>query len=202
MASKLAASFLPKAIDLVEQEVGGFNNVQKEVVAILSAPNVTEEVRTNGMSLLSRLGLAVAADRVAAAHEAEKEKENEKALSANPVPAITDGTPASDASGPTSRPTLKRMQTSVSTLLHKVATESKESKLERKASKKEAKAAKEAASWEVVDFDVSSEPTVLSSKEKLRVHGLFMNERRHFEVREKEGKLVLTDANTREIVVG
>lgn len=199
IAGTVAATFVPNAIDLVEREVGGFNNVQKEVVTILSSPNVTEDVRTQGLSLLSRLGLAVAADRAAAADaEKEKQKENEKAPASNPPPAITDGTSVADASGPVSRPTLKRMQTSVSTLLHKVSTESKE----RKASKKEAKAAKEAASWEVVDLDVSSEPAILSSKEKLRIHGLFMNERRHYEVREKDGKLVLMDANTREVVAG
>jgi hypothetical protein len=206
----IAAPLLPRAIEIVEKEVGGFNNVQKEVVSILSAPNVTQDIRTQGLSLLGRLGVAVAADRVAdraAAADAEREEDKrDKASSSKPLPlplpAIEDG---GDASGPTSRPTLKRMQTSVSTLLNKVSTEIKEGKenrLERKATRKESKAAKQVASWEMVDFDITSEPTMLSSKEKLRIHGLFMNERRHFEVREKEGKLVLMDANTREIVVG
>jgi hypothetical protein len=206
----IAAPLLPRAIEIVEKEVGGFNNVQKEVVSILSAPNVTQDIRTQGLSLLGRLGVAVAADRVAdraAAADAEREEDKrDKASSSKPLPlplpAIEDG---GDASGPTSRPTLKRMQTSVSTLLNKVSTEIKEGKenrLERQATRKESKAAKQVASWEMVDFDITSEPTMLSSKEKLRIHVLFMNERRHFEVREKEGKLVLMDANTREIVVG
>lgn len=142
----------------------------------------------------------MAADRAAAAEEEkENEKESKKEAkknthNANPeqgLPAITDGTP--------SRPPLKRMQTSVSTLIQKVSTESR---LERKASRKETKAAKEVASWEVVDFDASSEHNILTSKEKLRIHGLFINERKHYEVREKDGRLVLMDANTREVITG
>jgi len=35
-AAKISAAFLPKAIDIVEKEVGGFSAVQKEVVQILS----------------------------------------------------------------------------------------------------------------------------------------------------------------------
>jgi len=83
--------------------------------------------------------------------------------------------------------------------MHKLSTESR---TERKVAKREAKEAKEVASWEVVDVDVKNESGMLSSKERLRIHGLFMNERRHFEVREKDGKLVLMDANTRQIVMG
>jgi hypothetical protein len=207
-AAKISAAFLPKAIEVVEKEVGGFTSVQKEVIAILSSPNVTEEVRNSGMSILGRLGIAVAADRAAAAAEAEKENETKNKsgpnnISAPPPPYSKDAPSTGTGTGtstPSSavRPSLKRMQTSVSTLMNKL---SNESRTERKVAKREAKDAKEVASWEVVDAN-HDDGGMLSSKERLRVHGLFMNERRHYEVREKDGKLVLMDANTREIVVG
>jgi len=196
-AAKISAAFLPKAIDIVEKEVGGFNAVQKEVIQILSSPNVTEDVRTQGLSILSRLGAAVAADRAAEAEAAAKERASKPSTSepsqALPPPPYTKEDPAS--SGSIHRPSLKRMQTSVSTLMHKLSTEGRD---ERKVVKREEKEAKETASWEVVDKDSG----MLSSKEQLRIHGLFMNERRHFEVRERNGKLVLIDANTKEVVVG
>ncbi|KAG8830737.1 hypothetical protein FRC18_007663 [Serendipita sp. 400] len=80
---------------------------------------------------------------------------------------------------------------------------SEEGRAERKATLQAKREAKEHASWEVLDFDEKGDHAgMLSTKEQLRIHGLFMNERRHFEVREKDGKLVLMDANTREIVFG
>lgn len=195
-----AAAFLPRAIEVVEKEVGGFNSVQKEVIAILSSPTVTDDVRNSGMSILGRLGVAVAADRAAAA-EVERDNAAKAGPStvAPPPPYSKDPPATSEPSSSSTRPSLKRVHTSVSTLMHKLSTESR---TERKTAKREAKVAKEVASWEVVDIDVNSESGMLSSKERLRIHGLFMNERRHFEVREKEGKLVLMDANTRQIVVG
>lgn len=208
--------FLPKAIEVVEKEIGGFNAVQKEVISILSSPTVTEDVRTQGFSILSRLGVAVAADRAAAAEaEATKEtadkdkgkedaNEGSQSLALSPSrskdePTKPASSSSSSSSAGSSRPSLKRVQTSVSTLMHKMSNESRE---ERKTAKREAKEAKEVASWEVVDVDANKETGMLSTKERLRIHGLFMNERRHFEVREKEGKLVLVDANTKEVVVG
>lgn len=171
------------------------------MIAILSSPNVTEEVRNEGFSILSRLGLAVAADRAAAAAEEEKEKEKEtKAIHErdSSTSSSDSGSGSNTTNSATARPSLKRMQTSVSTLMHKLSSESR---AEKRVAKQEAKEAKQVASWEVVDVDVEKESGMLSTKERLRIHGLFMNERRHFEVREKEGKLVLMDANTKEVVM-
>ncbi|KIM32129.1 hypothetical protein M408DRAFT_214343 [Serendipita vermifera MAFF 305830] len=202
--SKISAAFLPRAIDLVEKEVGGFNAVQKEVVAILSSPTVTEDVRKSGLSILSRLGAALAADRAAEAEAKEKEEKfNEKE---NQDPASLPSQPK-DASS-SRRPSLKHLPSSVSTLLHTLSNEGREERKSTKVAAKEAKLArKDASSWE----DVSIEEDVAAGKvlssasapehKRVCVHGLFMNERRHFEVREREGKIVLVDANTGAVVV-
>lgn len=225
-AAKLSAAFLPRAIDAVEKEVGGFTAVQKEVVAILSSPTVTEDVRKSGLSILSRLGAALAADRATEAEAtakelAEKEKEKEKQATLAPPPPYSKNAPSSSPSL-SSRPSLKRLPSSVTTLLHNIAEERKASKLASTQSKiasthakqatKQAKAANkeaaEAASWEVVsiDEDVAAgkvlSSTAAAEHKRVCVHGLFMSERRHFEVREREGKLVLVDGNTGEVVVG
>jgi hypothetical protein len=74
-----ASAFLPKAMELIEKEVGGFSQVQKEVVAILSSPTITEDVRKEALSILQRLGAAFMADQVAEEKAKElKEKEEEK----------------------------------------------------------------------------------------------------------------------------
>jgi len=198
-AAKLSAAFLPRAIEVVEQEVGGFNAVQKEVIAILSSPNVSEDVRKSGFSILSRLGAAVAADRATEA-EQEKSKENEKGDIVVTLPAH------SKEGSLSSRPSLKRLPSSVSTLLHSLASE--ERKISKVAAKEAKLAKKDATSWE----DVSIEEDIAAGKvlstasapehKRVCVHGLFMSDRRHFEVREKEGKLVLMDANTGTVIVG
>ncbi|KAG8793271.1 hypothetical protein FRC17_008470 [Serendipita sp. 399] len=221
-AAKLSAAFLPKAIEIVEQEVGGFTAVQKEVISILSSPTVTADVRENGFSILQRLGVAVAADREATKEKERQEQDSSAASRGNSANRTVDATPArrpskhskdttatsststideeEKASSLKSKPSLKRVQTSVSTLVHRL---SEEGRAERKATMQAKREAKEHASWEVVDFDAKQEHEgMLSTKEQLRIHGLFMNERRHFEVREKDGKLVLMDANTKEVVYG
>ncbi len=78
----------------------------------------------------------------------------------------------------------------MSTLVHKLSSEGR-------AQRKEAKEVAKDKEWEVCDFDPEC---MLSTTERVRVHGLFMSERRHFEVHEREGKLVLLDANTKEVV--
>ncbi|CAG7853717.1 SubName: Full=Uncharacterized protein {ECO:0000313/EMBL:CCA70008.1} [Serendipita indica DSM 11827] len=228
---KISAALLPKAIEIVEEEVGGFNAVQKEVISILSSPTVTSDVRESGLNILSRLGVAIAADRAAEEErnkEAERQK-NEPAVVAieagqhrrtasnilgkarkakqesvvGPLPPSTSQSSKDDGSSSSSvqedchdhaslhgRPSLKRMHTSVSTLVHKLSSEGR-------AQRKEAKEAAKDKEWEVCDFDPEC---MLSTTERVRVHGLFMNERRHFEVHEREGKLVLIDANTKEVV--
>jgi hypothetical protein len=225
-AAKLSAAFLPRAIEAVEKEVGGFTAVQKEVVAILSSPTVSEDVRKSGFSILSRLGAAVAADRATEAERAAKEKSDTLA----PPPYSKDGPSSSGTSTPSTsappRPSLKRLPTSVSTLLHSVTEGREERKASRRAASEsqvatrqasnEAKVAtkhakqatKDAASWEVVSIedDVAAGKVLSSSSaaenKRVCVHGLFMSERRHFEVREREGKLVLIDGNTGVVVVG
>ncbi|KAG8800305.1 hypothetical protein FRC20_003241 [Serendipita sp. 405] len=204
-AVKLTTAFIPKAVEIVEKEVGGFTAVQKEVISILSSPTVAADVRENGFSILQRLGLAVAADR-AAAEEKERQDQQQQPTVGAPCPAkqskdvnaITNDNESSTKLD--SKPSLKRVQTSVSTLMHRI---SEEGRAERKATLQAKREAKEHASWEVLNFDEKGDHAgMLSTKEQLRIHGLFMNERRHFEVREKDGKLVLMDANTREIVFG
>jgi uncharacterized phage infection (PIP) family protein YhgE len=177
---------------------------------------VTEDVRKSGLSILSRLGAALAADR---ATEAEAAKEKEKQATLTPPPPCSKDAPSSSHSPSPSRPSLKHLPSSVTTLLHNVSEELKASKLASTQSKtastqakqatKQAKAAnKEAASWEVVsiDEDVAAgkvlSSTAAAEHKRVCVHGLFMSERRHFEVREREGKLVLVDGNTGEVVVG
>lgn len=177
---------------MVEKEVGGFNAVQKEVISILSSPTVTEDVKKSGMKILSGLATAYAADRAAEA-EAEAASQSTSRGELAPPP------PYSPEPSTSSKPSFKRAHSSVSSFLTKVSSESR---TERKAAKKEAKVAKQVSSWEVVDFNADSEPMMLSTKEQLRIHGLFMSERRHFEVRERAGKLVLMDSNTKEIVSG
>jgi hypothetical protein len=232
-----AATFLPKAIEIVENEVGGFNNVQKEVIQILSSPNIAKDVREEGLSILSRLGAAIAADRLA---EEEEQKKREK-----DTKEIQDSTPSTSNGTSEVKPGLKRVQTSVSALMNKLerkaarraATEpcldltlpdedTKDKKptrsktlkdttnlpstpapSDKKAQKAAKQAAKDAKSWSMLDFDAheaysegAGEARMLSTKESLRIHGLFMNDRRHFEIHEREGKLVLIDANTKETV--
>lgn len=221
-AAKISAAFLPRAIDAVEKEVGGFTAVQKEVVAILSSPTVTEDVRKSGLSILSRLGAALAADRATEAEAKaktlaeEKEKEKGKQDTLAPPPPYSKDDPSSSRSpSPSARPSLKRLPSSVSTLLHNITEERKASKLASNQSKIATKQAKlankeaaETASWEVVsiDADVAAgkvlSSTAAAERKRVCVHGLFMKERRHFEVREREGKLVLVDGNTGEVVVG
>jgi len=212
--------------------VGGFTAVQKEVVAILSSPTVTEDVRTSGFSILSRLGAAIAADRATEAEakaktqaenekeakkRAEKEKDKDKGKgkgkgkqedSLDPPP------PYSSTDSPPSRPSLKRFPSSaVSTLLRNL-TETRDGREDRarKGSKQAAKqaklASKDAASWELVSIeeDVAAGKVLSSAAapehKRVCVHGLFMGERRHFEVRERDGKLTLVDGNTGEVVAG
>jgi hypothetical protein len=73
---------------------------------------------------------------------------------------------------------------------------SAEGRAAHQAAKREAKEEKEVASWELLDLKPDDEPALLSSQGLLRLHGLFVGERKHFEVREKNGKLVLVDALT------
>ena len=221
LIAPLASAFLPKAMDLIEKEVGGFSQVQKEVVAILSSPTVTEDVRKEGLSILQRLGAAFMADQVTEVRSkelkekeegekeregAEKEKLKEKGPGStlkrlktisrsntqNSTAAVVK-TPTSPTSELQHRPTVKRAGTTTSSLLARMSTEGRAA---HQAAKREAKEEKEVASWEVLDLKPADEPALLSSHKLLRLHGLFVGERKHFEVREKNGKLVLVDAPT------
>jgi hypothetical protein len=199
-AAKLSAVFLPKAIEAVEKEVGGFTAVQKEVVQILSSPNVSEDVRTKGFSILGGLMNAWQEDQAKEREAAKKSSESTPGPSTSKS-AGSSKPAAGQLPAPPSppRPVYKRAQSSVSTFISKL---NKETRKAAKGEKREAKMEKKVASWEVVDFDAKSEPTMLSTKEQLRIWGLRMNERRHFEIREKAGKLVLIDANTKQVVAG
>lgn len=209
-------------MDLIEKEVGGFSQVQKEVVAILSSPTVTEDVRKEGLSILQRLGAAFMADHVTderakelkekeereekEREEAEKDKSKEK----GPGSALkrlktisrsnTQNSSSAVVKAPTSptpelqqRPTVKRAGTTASSIRARMSAEGRAA---HQAARKEAKQEKEVASWEVLDLKPADEPALLSSNKLLRLHGLFVGERKHFEVREKNGKLVLVDALT------
>jgi hypothetical protein len=215
--------------------------VQKEVIQILSSPNIAKDVREEGLSILSRLGAAIAADRLAEEEE-QKKRENKDTKE------IQDSTPSTSNGSMEVKPGLKRVQTSVSALMNKLErkaarraatepcldltlpdedvkkpTRSKTLKdttnlpsnnststlapSDKKAQKAAKQAAKDAKSWSMLDFDAqeaysegAGEARMLSTKESLRIHGLFMNDRRHFEIHEREGKLVLIDANTKETV--
>ena len=219
-----ASAFLPKAMEFVEKEVGGFSEVQKEAVAILSSPTIADDVRKEALSILQRLGAAFMADQVAEEkakelkgkekereEEAEKEKFKEKekgptatlkrlktitrSNSQNSSSAVVVKAPISPTS-PSSelqhRPTVKRSGTTSSLL----ARMSAEGRAAHQAAKKGAKEEKEVASWELLDLKPDDEPALLCSQGLLRLHGLFVGERKHFEVREKNGKLVLVDALT------
>jgi hypothetical protein len=207
--------------------VGGFNQVQKEVIAILSSPTVTEDVRKEGLSILQRLGAAFMVDQVTEEKakdlkekeekerlekegaEKEKSKEKEKgpagtlkrlksisrSNSQNNSSAVVKS-PTSPTSPPSElhhRPTFKRVGQSTSAFLSLMSAEGRAA---YQAAKKETKQEKENASWEVLDLKPDDEPALLSSQGLLRLHGLFVGERKHFEVREKNGKLVLVDALT------
>jgi len=228
IATTVSSAFLPKAIELVEKEVGGFSQVQKEVVTILSSPTITDDVRKEGLSILQRLGAAFMADQIAdekakekeekerlekekeAEKEKVKEKEKEKGPGAtlkrlktisrsnsqNSTSAVVKAPPTSPTS-PSSelqhRPTLRRVGQTTSAFLSLMSAEGRAA---HQAAKREAKEEKEVASWEVLDLTPDDEPMLLSSRGLLRLHGLFVGERKHFEVREKNGKLVLVDALT------
>ena len=228
-----ASAFLPKAMEIIEKEVGGFSQVQKEAVAILSSPTIADDVRKEALTILQRLGVAFMADQVAEERakelkgkegekgkldkekeEAEKEKlkEKEKGPAAtlkrlktisrsnsqnqNSSTAVVVKSPTSPTSPPSElhhRPTLKRAGTATSALLARMSAEGRAT---HQAAKRGAKEEKEAASWELLDLKPDDEPALLSSQGLLRLHGLFVGERKHFEVREKNGKLVLVDALT------
>ena len=230
LTQRPASAFLPKAMELVEKEVGGFSQVQKEVVAILSSPTVTEDVRKEGLSILQRLGAAFVADQVTEdgtkglkekeekeRHEREeaekdklKEKEKEKGPAAtlkrlktisransqqNSSSAIVKSpvSPTAPQSELQHRPTLKRVGTTTSSILSRMSADGRAA---HQAARREAKVEKEVASWELLDLKPDDEPALLSANGLLRLHGLFVGERKHFEVREKNGKLVLVDALT------
>ena len=228
-----ASTFLPKAIEIIEKEVGGFSQVQKEAVAILSSPTIAEDVRKEALTILQRLGAAFMADQVAEVKEkelkgkekeklekekgeqAEKEKlkEKEKGPAAtlkrlktisrsnsqnqNSSTSVAVKAPVTSPTSPTSelqhRTTLKRAGTATSALLARMSAEGRAA---HQAARKEVKEEKEVASWELLDLKPDDEPALLSSQGLLRLHGLFVGERKHFEVREKNGKLVLVDALT------
>jgi len=217
-----ASAFLPKAMELIEKEVGGFSQVQKEVVTILSSPTISDDVRKEGLSLLHRLGAAFMADQVTEQRmkelkekeekgKLEREREDEKVKEKEKGPAATlkrlktisrsnsqnnsavVKAPTSPSSELQHRPTLKRTGTTTSSLLSRMSAEGRAA---HQAARREAKEEKEVASWELLDLKPEDEPALLSSHDLLRLHGLFVGERKHFEVREKNGKLVLVDALT------
>ena len=225
-----ASAFLPQAIEFVEKEVGGFTQVQKEAIAILSSPTITEDVRKEAISILQRLGAAFMADQVAEEkakelkekeekerlerekEEAEKEKLKEKEKERGPAATlkrlktmsrsnsqnsssavVVKSPPTSPSSELQHRPTLKRTGTTTSSLLSRMSAEGRAA---HQTARREAKEEKEVASWELLDLKPEDEPALLSSQGLLRLHGLFVGERKHFEVREKNGKLVLVDAPT------
>ena len=203
-----AAAFLPRAIEVVEKEVGGFNAVQKEVVAILSSPNVTEDVRKSGLSILSRLGAAVAADRATEAEKKKQETLDPITLPCHPKDGSSSSSSSKDSKDSSTRPTLKHLPSSVSTLLHNIVEGREDRKTSKVAAKEAKQAKKDITLWEDVSIEEDiAAGHVLSSAaaaehKRVVVHGLFMSDRRHFEVREKEGKLVLMDANTGNVLVG
>jgi hypothetical protein len=223
-------------MEFVEKEVGGFSQVQKEAIAILSSPTIADDVRKEALTILQRLGAAFMADQVAeekvkelkgeekeklekGKEEAEKEKLKEKekgpaatlkrlktisransqssSSTAVVVKAPTSPTSPASPSSPSSelqhRPTIKRAATTASSI---IARMSAEGRVAHQAAKREAKEEKEVASWELLDLKPDDEPALLCSQGLLRLHGLFVGERKHFEVREKNGKLVLVDALT------
>ena len=221
-------------MEIIEKEVGGFSQVQKEAVAILSSPTIAEDVRKEALTILQRLGAAFMADQVAEVKEKElkgkeekgklekekeeqaekdrlKEKEKEKGPAAtlkrlktisrsnsqNSSTAVAVKSPITSPTSPSSelqhRTTLKRAGTATSALLARMSAEGRAA---HQAARKEVKEEKEVASWELLDLKPDDEPALLSSQGLLRLHGLFVGERKHFEVREKNGKLVLVDALT------
>lgn len=213
-----ASAFLPKAMEIIEKEVGGFSQVQKEAVAILSSPTIAEDVRKEALSILQRLGAAFMADQVAEVKakeekgklekgklekEKEEQAEKEKLKEKEKGPTATlkrlktisrsNTAPTSPSSELQHRTTLKRAGTATSALLSRMSAEGRAA---HQAARKEVKEEKEVASWELLDLKPDDEPALLSSQGLLRLHGLFVGERKHFEVREKNGKLVLVDALT------
>ena len=217
-------------MEIIEKEVGGFSQVQKEAVAILSSPTIADDIRKEALTILQRLGAAFMADQVAEERakelkgkegklekekeEAEKEKLKEKEKgpagtlkrlktisrsnsqnqdSSTAVVVKSPTSPTSPPSGLQHRATLKRAGTATSALLARMSAEGRAT---HQAAKKGAKEEKEVASWELLDLKPDDEPALLSSQGLLRLHGLFVGERKHFEVREKNGKLVLVDALT------
>ncbi|SRR5258706_1767617 len=221
-------------MEIIEREVGGFSQVQKEAVAILSSPTIADDIRKEALSILQRLGVAFMADQVVETRakelkgkeeeekgkvekekeEAEKEKlkekekgpaatlkrlktisrsnsQNQSSSTAAVVKAPTS--PTSPPSELQHRATLKRAGTATSALLSRMSAEGRAT---HQAAKRGAKEEKEVASWELLDLKPDDEPALLSSQGLLRLHGLFVGERKHFEVREKNGKLVLVDALT------
>lgn len=206
---QLDTTFAPAIIAMVEKEVGGLSAVQKELLAILSSPSIESDVRNSALSILARLNEAAAVD--AAGGELKTIESAPEPLSP-PAPSIE--TP----SFPLSRRPSKRVPSSVSTLLNRIIPEAnqerktaniaaKQSKLAaKKAAKEEELARKDAASWE----DVTIEDDVASGKilavnsaaehKRVVVYGLVMNEQRHFEVREEEGRLLLVDGHTKSVI--
>ena len=219
-------------MEIIEKEVGGFSQVQKEAVAILSSPTIAEDVRKEALTILQRLGAAFMADQVAEVREKElkgkeekgkleKEKEEQaekdrlkekekgpaatlkrlktisRSNSQNSSTAVAVKAPITSPTSPSSelqhRTTLKRAGTATSALLARMSAEGRAA---HQAARKEVKEEKEVASWELLDLKPDDEPALLSSQGLLRLHGLFVGERKHFEVREKNGKLVLVDALT------
>jgi hypothetical protein len=72
-AAKISAAVLPRALDAVQKEIGGFTEVQKEVVAVITSPSVAEDLRKSGFSTLERFRKAHSSDRKKSKEGKEKD---------------------------------------------------------------------------------------------------------------------------------
>ncbi|ORX36364.1 hypothetical protein BD324DRAFT_628534 [Kockovaella imperatae] len=173
--AKISSTMLPKAIDKLTAEIGGLSALQREVLTIISSPSISSDVRHRATSLLKQLHGAYAKDK------AEK----------RPGGASNNPNPIMD-------PTSKQMPAEAAPQSVTEGTGSGISSADPATDlgpldEKEGAALE--AELDAGKLDDRVEHTPIRTGEVLRVHGVYMNVKREFDIRVgAEGKLELWDA--------
>ncbi|WVQ62821.1 uncharacterized protein L199_000970 [Kwoniella botswanensis] len=169
--AKISSMALPRAIDKLSAELGGLSALQREVASIIASPTLSSDVRHRAATLLRSI------------HHAYKE---DKAKSSG----ATEG----PATGQSSRPDKSQSEKGYKKSKSKIANDPI-----TPLSPNEARKLDEQIESEEIDDLVENRP--ISSGEVLRVHGIYMNKRREFEIRTGDnGRLILWDLKEKVVV--
>ncbi|GFZ42803.1 hypothetical protein JCM24511_00521 [Saitozyma sp. JCM 24511] len=166
--AKLSSAALPRAIDRLSAEIGGLSALQREVMSIIASPTLSSDVRHRAVGLLRSL------------HEAYS-KDKASRSSAFAAGAATTAASSSSSSAPN-----PSSSSSSNTGLTGLAEEKLEPLPLDPASAQDLEPGR-------ADSRVEDKP--VKTGEVLRVHKIFMDRRREFEIRVGEwGRMELWDA--------